>query len=164
VAIEHLTDPQIQDYLDGNVAPEQRETLREHIDQCERCRSILTSYQNLYFHLEDDRDVALPRNFTKNVLAVLKKESVGEVHLKLTNVFLIGFGVIVALNTVFYFYDFGALFDRLKQNIDLNPEYITALKPQAYNLEANIYILTFAVMLLLAAADYFFFRPRQRTH
>jgi hypothetical protein len=162
--MEHLTDSQIQDYLDDNVSPDLRKAFREHVDLCESCRQNLSFYRGLYRQLEDDGDIVLSRMFTKNILMTLKKESVGEVHVKLTTVFLIFFGVIVGLNTVLYFYDFGALFDRLKQNIDLSPDYITTLKPQAFSFEVNFYILTVVVLLLLAAADYLIFRPRHRTH
>jgi predicted anti-sigma-YlaC factor YlaD len=160
VAIEHLTDAQIQDYLDGNMSPDEQRHLCEHTDMCEGCRNNLLSYQQLYRNLKDDRDIVLSRMFTKNVLALAKKESMGEVHIKLTSVFLIFFGVIVALNTVMYYYDFGALFNHLKQSVDLNPDYFTDLN---LNFEVNIYILTFAVFLLLAAVDYLFLRLRHRT-
>lgn len=160
MVIEHLTDSQIQDYLDGNMSPDQQKSLCEHTDTCESCRNNLLSYQQLYHNLEDDRDVVLSRVFTKNVLMIAKKESMGEVHIKLTSVFLIFFGVIVALNTVMYFYDFGALFNHLRQSIDLKPDYLTDLN---LNFKVNFYILTFAVFLLLAVADYLFFRPRHRT-
>lgn len=76
--LRHLTDEEIQDYLDGNV-PSGNRYVQEHLRKCERCRKALLEYQSLYLGLKKDGVLNflqifqkwLSQNFQKNKLSNL---------------------------------------------------------------------------------------------
>jgi anti-sigma factor RsiW len=64
----HLTDFEIQDYLDGNRSTS-RSDIREHLNACKVCRQKVAEYQQLYSNLADDQNLVLPNDFADRVLA-----------------------------------------------------------------------------------------------
>ena len=52
MAIGHLSENDIQNYLDGNLSENQCQYVLEHIDICPKCKNSLIIYQNLYSNLK----------------------------------------------------------------------------------------------------------------
>jgi hypothetical protein len=50
MSLPHLTDEQIQEYLDGQVSD--RDAIRIHLESCELCRDTVKGYRALYHALE----------------------------------------------------------------------------------------------------------------
>lgn len=66
----HLTDEQLQSYLDGNQAGG---GIEDHLKSCARCRQALAAYKSLYSAMADDPGVRLAPNFADAVMARLPR-------------------------------------------------------------------------------------------
>ncbi len=75
MAIEHLTDSVLQDYLDGNLGNKESE-IKTHLDSCPLCSARLEQYQLLYTELEVDSIPALSPDFSKAVMSRLAQVDV----------------------------------------------------------------------------------------
>ena len=75
MAVKHLTDAEIQDYLDGNLKQEHVFIVTQHLEACELCQKELHQYKILYSELKSDIDINLSPNFANTVSAKLRKES-----------------------------------------------------------------------------------------
>jgi anti-sigma factor RsiW len=56
--MEHLTVTQVNDYVDGNLTPAEREVFARHADECAPCRREIDAYQRVRSRLR-----ALPADF-----------------------------------------------------------------------------------------------------
>ena len=65
---KHLTDTEIQDYLDGN-ADREESTIAAHLDSCSLCRKNLELYRRLYSGLSDDAGYELSVDFADKVVS-----------------------------------------------------------------------------------------------
>lgn len=67
--ISHLQDHEIQAYLDRCRIPVSDEDVevKEHLENCVRCREEVHTYELLYGELAEEPTVSLPRNFAKKV-------------------------------------------------------------------------------------------------
>lgn len=72
--MNHLSDEQIQDFLDGNL-PEREEEIRAHIESCTRCREEVDRYRSLYLELAAAPENALAPGFADRVVAGLQPEA-----------------------------------------------------------------------------------------
>ena len=75
MALAHLTDDQLQDYLDGNLSSVSN-TVGEHLEECQLCQEALEEYKRLYAGLKDHRGFELSPDFAKSVLSQLQREFV----------------------------------------------------------------------------------------
>lgn len=66
---KHLSDDQLQDYLDGNATT--ADFFKTHIESCSRCREALAAYQSLYEMLKEETPVFLPENFADRIMPQL---------------------------------------------------------------------------------------------
>ena len=56
--MKHLTDEEIQNYLDGNI-PGEMDNIKKHLDSCVLCRENLAVYENIYVELENESEFQL---------------------------------------------------------------------------------------------------------
>ncbi len=68
----HLTDDEIQDYLDTRL-PELAGRVEKHTASCDKCKSMLKDYASLYSGLSDDTGFELSDDFTNGVVASIHK-------------------------------------------------------------------------------------------
>ncbi len=68
MAIEHLTDSILQDYLDKNLGDKESE-ISSHLDSCPICSARLEQYKLLYAELEVDSIPELSPDFSKAVMS-----------------------------------------------------------------------------------------------
>jgi len=66
----HLSDEQIQDYLDNRIS-DNSSSLTNHLSQCAQCRDQLTLYRELYLLLGKDAVPKLSLDFADRVVAQL---------------------------------------------------------------------------------------------
>ena len=64
--LNHLTDYEIQDLLDGNRLPNE-DHLRRHLESCDSCRCMLEQYQLLYSELSQPVEAALNPGFAQRM-------------------------------------------------------------------------------------------------
>ncbi|MCP4704067.1 MAG: hypothetical protein GY865_05615 [candidate division Zixibacteria bacterium] len=68
MAVEHLTDSILQDYLDKNLGDNESE-ISSHLDNCPICSARLEQYKLLYTELEVDSIPELSPDFSKAVMS-----------------------------------------------------------------------------------------------
>jgi anti-sigma factor RsiW len=61
----HLTDAQIQDWLDGNLSA--KSTVAEHLERCPRCQEEVAAYRTLFRELKHPVEFSLSPDFATNV-------------------------------------------------------------------------------------------------
>lgn len=69
---DHLTDEQIQAYLDGQMAARDKTPIDIHLHACARCLHELMIYRDLYSSLEQDSLPELSADFADRVVSKLK--------------------------------------------------------------------------------------------
>jgi hypothetical protein len=170
--VNHLSDMQIQEYLDGSLEENETAAVRSHLSNCPLCKKEMAHYKSLYDGLGDETGFQLPPHFASLVTAKLKRESLGSVHSKLWQIFLSLFGLIVGINTTLYFYDIKPLFAKFK-DMDFSLRFLTEsfsnTKVALVNardrmsMDITLFIATIVVLLLLAIIDRFVFRSKRNS-
>jgi hypothetical protein len=165
--LEHLTDEEIQDYLDGNLSSETTLQVDEHLQVCRRCRETLKHYQSLYVGLEDDTGFELSKGFAKAVIRRLPAQEEAKSHAGVFNVLLMVLGVAVSLGVTLYLIDLKPLGKALSDLLP-GPELGTGLLDLAegllVELNGNVEFLAIALLIffLVAGLDRLVFQPRYR--
>jgi hypothetical protein len=67
--MRHLTDIEIQKYLDRELNREEEIFLEKHLPDCHICQRKISDYQEIYKILNQPPEVDLPVNFVDKVLA-----------------------------------------------------------------------------------------------
>jgi len=70
---QHVWDA-LSAYLDGEVNPELREEIEQHLQFCEVCSAVLDSTRNILYLTADDRVFTLPGGFSQRLHARLDAE------------------------------------------------------------------------------------------
>jgi hypothetical protein len=69
--MNHLTDPQLNEYLDGTLDAVTKRHCDEHLASCGSCRARLDELQDLFAELSSLAEARLPHDLTAKVLAGL---------------------------------------------------------------------------------------------
>ena len=170
--VTHLTDEEIQDYLDGNLSHQKRIFLEAHLKTCDSCQAALKQYQSLYVGLKQDQVFDLPKSFAKSVIARLPMAEKAKSGFNYSDILLGILAILITAFTSFYYLDLGSLGKRLT-NIPL-PHYeigttlVEAAKGLVAALEGNLSLLVVGILVLLVtgALDRILFQPllRHRRH
>ena len=165
--LNHLTDEKIQDYLDGNLSPENAILVQEHLEACSFCQEALRHYQALYSSLGDDKGFELCPGFARSVVKKLPAEAETESHLNYLNIFLTILGIIVTVGVTLTYVDFRPL-GRAFSYVLPGPKFGSSLLSFAKNLlihlngNAGFLIIVLLTLLLIAALDRFILQPKYR--
>jgi anti-sigma factor RsiW len=165
--LKHLSDEEIQDYLDGNLSKAAALKMEEHLEACPRCREALKQYQNVCVGLEDDRGFELPRGFAKAVVRRLPAEGETESRFNYLNVFLAILGIIVAAGGTLYFVDLrplGRAFSHVLPGPELGSGLLALIENLLIGLNGNVGFLIFALLtlILVAVLDRLVFQPKYK--
>jgi hypothetical protein len=68
----HLSDEQLQDFLDGNLSADH--PLSAHLHACPRCREALAAYKTVYAGLTEDPGFELAPDFAESVMRILPEK------------------------------------------------------------------------------------------
>jgi hypothetical protein len=104
VESEHLTDAEIQDYLDGNVDRDES-TLGAHLDSCSLCKKNLELYRCLYSGLSDDDGYELSVDFADKVVSSVGLGDSRSLFPRYANVLVSIIGIVAAIGALYYFTD-----------------------------------------------------------
>ena len=170
--VTHLTDEEIQDYLDGNLSHQGRIFAEAHLETCESCKVAVKQYQSLYVGLKQDRGFDLPRTFAKSVVAKLPLTPKTKSGFDYSDILL---GILAILITAFaslYYLNLSSLGERLTQIPLPLPEIGSWLFDAGKNLVAaldgnlSLLIVGILVLLVTGALDRILFQPllRHRRH
>ena len=73
MALKHLTDDQIQEYLDGKVSKDSR--IADHLQSCGDCKEQIDEYSSLYSALEVDEKIGLSARFAEVVVSKITAQA-----------------------------------------------------------------------------------------
>jgi anti-sigma factor RsiW len=68
---------QSSDYIEGDVGPELREAIEEHLAHCRHCAAVLDSTRNILYLIADDRTFEIPVGYSDRLHARLQDEIAG---------------------------------------------------------------------------------------
>jgi hypothetical protein len=165
--LKHLTDEEIQDYLDGNLSGETTLQVREHLQVCRRCREALKQYQSLYVGLEDDAGFELSKGFAKTVVRRLPAEAEAKSHASVLNIVLIVLGVAVSLGFTLYYVDLkplGKILSGFLPGPELGRGLLDMVEGLLVGLNGNVEFLAIALLIffLVAGLDRLVFQPKYK--
>jgi anti-sigma factor RsiW len=64
---------EISNYLDGEITPELRSKMEQHLRGCRRCSAVLNGTRNIVALIGDDRSFALPAGFGERLYSRLQQ-------------------------------------------------------------------------------------------
>ena len=164
--MNHLSDTEIQDYLDSNI-PGEKTGIHAHLDSCTLCRDKLRQYELLYTGLNADRIPTLRPDFAASVAAAIKDELVvssrSVIWIILTSV--LGIAGIIACSI--YFVNFTRLlsvFRKLSFRNYFEFSFISEYKEHLYSAGIDVNLVVFVALGLIAIGiiDYLVRRHREK--
>ncbi|UCD65086.1 MAG: hypothetical protein JSW34_06550 [Candidatus Zixiibacteriota bacterium] len=155
MSIEHLSEEQIQQYLDDKTQPADSRITR-HLESCRRCRYLLKEYQQLYGILGRESEELLSPTFTASTME--KVEALGRPAEGLSRPFVlwVAAGVVACVAAIWYTVDVKALLDGLGSfllgwNV-LDSTAVSSLRTLSARLGDSLPLVIFAGLILLAVA------------
>jgi len=100
--MKHLSDEQIQGYLDGNPREDIKE-IESHLETCGHCREELERYRILSRSLAEDPGFELSADFAKNVITGMEESAAEGFLFKVSRIVLWMVGAAVSLGIAIYF-------------------------------------------------------------
>ena len=155
MTVKHLSEDQIQTYLDGCDRDTKR-SIEAHLADCPQCTALLNDYKRLYVALADDRDLVPVKDLPTAVLARAglrprpgRKRFPIEIQVGVA-------GIAVAVLLAFYFLDLTDAIVRfapyLPQLIRETGGQVTALQELTVAYGPSLILATFAGMILTIVA------------
>ena len=154
--IKHLTDIDIQNYLDGDLSTEKQALIVRHLQVCKECQAELKRYEELYKGLSSEIIAELPVNFTMSVISKIQNESSNLFKLKFRDIILSIVGLLVACGSVVYFMDYKMLLEYFVESFTNNFSIdITIIKTffAKFNLDLNMIVFAGLILLILLLLD-----------
>ncbi|MGC2107997.1 MAG: zf-HC2 domain-containing protein [Candidatus Korobacteraceae bacterium] len=68
---------EISSYIEGDVSPEMRADIEEHLAHCRHCAAVLDSTRNILILIADERTFELPVGYSDRLHARLQHEIAG---------------------------------------------------------------------------------------
>ncbi|MBN1482230.1 hypothetical protein EH223_08230 [candidate division KSB1 bacterium] len=99
----HLSDDQIQAFLDDTLPSSDKLSIKAHLQSCAECERAVASYQDVFEALDCDENFDLSKNFTRKVLRQTHKQAVGALQFGLLHIFFI-LAAVIAVSHVLLTY------------------------------------------------------------
>ncbi len=106
--MKHLTDSQIQDYLDGNLTAEQEKQLQHHAGRCIYCRRELETYKELYLELRRQPAFSISPSLADHIIEKIQSPEKPTSSRGFWDFFILVMGILSSLGVLFYFISFDA--------------------------------------------------------
>lgn len=167
MSLKHLTDEEIQDYLDENLSREIAILTKRHLESCSLCREAVKQYQGVYAGLDQDKGFDLSKGFAKSVVKILPEQKEAKPPFDLLNVFLMILGVIVAAGVTIRYVDLrplGSALSHLLPGPQLGSGAVAFVEDLLAGLNGNLGLLILGVLTLviIGGLDRFLLQPRHR--
>lgn len=167
MSIDHLSDEQIQQYLDSGPSAF-GDSAEKHLEGCHRCQATLKEYQVLYNRLGRETETLLSPNFTSDTMAKIEALAVPAARLGRPMFYYVVLGVVSCLLAIWYTIDLKAALNAvgsflLGQNV-IESTVGSSLKTVSSQFGDNIGIIIFAALILIGVAltDKLLFRQKLR--
>jgi hypothetical protein len=168
MSLRHLTDEELQEYLDGNLSPENELSFKTHLEFCPLCQGSLKQYQSLYVGLANDKGFDLSKNFAESVVLRLPEEAKAKSRFNYSNIFWTILGIIITAGIIFYYIDLKPLGKAISNTFIPQYEFgsvlVASIKSFLSGLNGNIGLLIFAglTLLIIAALDRALVQPKYK--
>ncbi len=168
MAIKHISDEQIQSFIDNSLNPAELSIVEKHLEICPECRQVEAFYRSLAVQVKQGTRVQLSPRFSKKVMKKIKRQQLGSVHADLWYVFLILFGIIITINSTLSNVDIPVLWKNLKNDWSLLlPDSDAVLKifhsaGIVLGQINPIILISIAVLIFFIVLDYLLSHFRQR--
>ncbi len=167
MAVKHLTDDEIQEYLDNKMSTS-TSALAAHVQNCDACREQIKRYESLYTGLREEARFILPAGFVHMVIARIKHESEEAFSMRMLPLLIAFAGLLLGLGATFYFVGFEKLgpnwqeFSTLQKYFD--PQVFSFLSNFISRLHLDFGLLGTAVFILMfmIVIDHFILRSKQK--
>jgi len=165
--LKHLTDEEIQDFLDGNLSEEITVSIRRHLEGCALCRQTVKQYQSVYSGLGREEGFELSKGFAKSVVKMLPAQRGARSSFGLLNVCLTVLAVIVAAGVTIRYVDLrplGSALSHLLPGPQLGSGMLAFVEDLLIGLNGNLGFLILGVLTLviIGGLDRFLLQPRYR--
>ncbi len=165
--LQHLTDEEIQDYLDGNLSGDVASLILQHLEVCHRCREAVKQYQSVYIQLEDDKGFQLSKGFARSVVNKLPAEGEAKSYSGIINILLVVLGIVVSLGVTLQYVDLKPLGKALSDFLpgpELGAGLLDLVEGLLVGLNGNVEFLMVALLifLLVVGLDRLVFQPKYR--
>jgi hypothetical protein len=165
--LEHLTDEEIQDYLDGNLSPEMATSIQKHLESCGLCREAVKQYQSVYAGLDREEGFELSKGFSKSVVKMLPAEGKAKSSFDILNIFLTISAVIVAAGVTIRYVDLrplGRILSHVLPGPQLGSGIVVFIEDLLTGLNGNLGLLILGVLTLviIGGLDRFLLQPKHR--
>ena len=157
MAVRHLTDEQIQRYLDGNISRDS--DAAHHLQHCPACMRQLELYREVYEGLHRDVGFELAPGFAESVMARLAAVSEKSSRVSLVGLILLVFGTVSVAGLALYFLEVKALTEMLASlsaiGVDFSSSFVESLRMATASLgvSMNIMLSSGLILLTFAAID-----------
>ncbi len=163
--LRHLTDEEIQNYLD-NIPRSGNRFVEEHLRSCQLCRKALEGYKRLYVGLKTDKGFELPPDFTEKVFSKLSPVPASKSRLNYPEIFLVILGLITGICIPLYFMGWKYISQKITAiiqpqiNFMISSWNLVERGLQNLNINMNLLLLSGLTLLIIYLIDYIFFRKR----
>ena len=167
MSLRHLTDNEIQDYLDGRFSQNGR-YVSDHIESCDYCQAQLAQYQTLFGALRKEVPFRLPASFSNNLLAKLAQEPKASPRLGAWAALFAFLALVLGTEITLFFTGVKPLVatwtfvQRVANAINL--EWLASINAFLAGLNLNLSLLGSAIFVvaLISVIDYMLLRPRHK--
>lgn len=174
MAIEHLTDSILQDYLDGNLVDKESEIIT-HLDSCPLCQARMEQYKLLYNELKIDSIPALSPDFSNAVMSKIAQvgaeasaEKAKKWRISIPTPVYAVIGVIAAIASIIYFVNLSSLVDAFK--ITALSEYFNRILVSKVSsttsdlgFDFSLVLMVIATLVVIGGIDYIVRHYKHRT-
>lgn len=99
----HLSDEQIQNFLDENLSQNERLLVSEHLQHCQHCQSELSQYQHLYADLKKETAIEFAPTWSAAVMTKIRAEARKKALTQIWNLLLPVGGVIASIAVMLHY-------------------------------------------------------------
>jgi len=162
--VNHLTDDQIQEYLD-NIDVRENQAIEVHLSECHNCRERLENYRSLYDGLKLDPVPPLPAGFAREMAKAVAGQAEVNSSRRAWQWILAVAGGIFSMAALVYYVNLGGLIEvlNLSKLFDFKfiSEYANILSSKG--ISPIFVVLVGLVLIITGAIDYIIQNSRQKT-
>jgi hypothetical protein len=162
MAIEHLTNTVLQNYLDGNLNDEQQLRALQHLNTCSPCQQELSSFKKIFNALNEKIEVQLSPDFTNNVIHKISFERKSKIFSTWAVIFL---GILSSVIVIVRYVNLSTVIPSLsgyEKSFHIIITSFQTLKNLLTSVNLNFNLIIFAGLILaaLAVIDNFIFQKK----
>ena len=164
MAVRHLTDEQIQRYLDGDMSRDSDAAY--HLQHCPACQRQLELYREVYEGLQQDVSFELAPGFAESVMNRLAAAPERSPRVSSVGLILLAFGTVAVAGLALYFLEVKALTEVLASlsafGVEFGSSFVESLRVTMASLgvSMDIVLSTGLILLTFAAIDRILVRYR----